>query len=42
MLEYKGGATSSKSRSTVSIGVATVNQLILDFENNSNNSVDSF
>jgi hypothetical protein len=41
MLEYKGGATSSKSRSTVSIGVATVNQLILDFENNSNNIINA-
>ena len=39
MQQYNGGATSSKSRSTISIGVATVNQFILDFENNSNNII---
>ena len=42
MQQYNGGATSSKSRSTISIGVATVNQLVLDFENNSNNFVNSY
>lgn len=41
MQQYNGGATSSKSRSTISIGVATVNQLVLDFENNSNNIIES-
>jgi len=41
MQHYNGGATSSKSRSTITIGVATVNQFILDFENNRNNIIDA-
>jgi NAD+ synthetase len=39
MQQYDGGGTSSKSRSAISIGVATVNQFVLDFENNSNNII---
>jgi NAD+ synthetase len=39
MAEYYGGATSAKSRSNISIGVATLNQFVLDFENNSNNII---
>lgn len=41
MQHYSGGATSSKSRSTITIGVATVNQFILDFENNTFNIINA-
>ncbi len=41
MQHYTGGATSSKSRSTITIGVATVNQFILDFENNTFNIINA-
>jgi NAD+ synthetase len=36
-MTHIGGATSSKSRSIITIGVATVNQFVLDFENNRHN-----
>lgn len=38
-MTHVGGGTSSKSRSIITVGVATVNQFILDFENNRNNII---
>jgi len=39
MNTIKGGATSSKSRTDINVGVVTVNQFILDFETNRNNII---
>lgn len=39
MNNFDGGGTSSKSRSNIIVGVATINQFILDYENNRNNII---
>jgi len=36
---YKGGGTSAKSRSNINVASGTLNQFVLDFENNSNNII---